>query len=163
MEGRVLEIQDNRALVLRSDEFEEWVGLSELVKELKEFEALMEIQDFDFRRVREKEARAKRKVSASSKGEQVWEVDLHFENLVDRIRGLTNGEILNIQINHCRFKIDQAMERKVDKLVIVHGVGQGVLRAEVHALLHSYNLKFYDASFAKYGRGATEVEIRQRP
>jgi len=46
--------------------------------------------------------------------------------------------------------------------VFIHGVGEGVLRTELEFLLGRYsNVTFYDAEYAKYGVGATEVYIYQ--
>ena len=40
-------------------------------------------------------------------------------------------------------------------------VGEGVLKSELQALLNKYPVKHYDASYKKYGLGATEVYIFQ--
>jgi len=46
--------------------------------------------------------------------------------------------------------------------VFIHGIGEGVLKAELEYLFRRYgNLKYYDADYQKYGRGATEVYIFQ--
>ncbi len=45
--------------------------------------------------------------------------------------------------------------------MFIHGVGEGVLRYELHRLLKEYEgqLKFYDADYQKYGIGATAVHL----
>jgi dsDNA-specific endonuclease/ATPase MutS2 len=91
----------------------------------------------------------------------VEEVDLHIENLLDNYRGLSNAEIINIQLNKFISKLDSAIRRKIDRIVFIHGVGEGVLKAEIRKILTSYSgIEFYDASYARYGFGATEVVIR---
>ena len=46
------------------------------------------------------------------------------------------------------------------KLIVIHGVGEGVLREEVRKMLQFYeNVRFHDADMRKYGVGATEVQI----
>ena len=40
-------------------------------------------------------------------------------------------------------------------------MGEGVLKSELQRLLHKYSVKFYDASYKKYGLGATEVYVFQ--
>lgn len=88
----------------------------------------------------------------------VREVDLHIHELTNSYRGMPNGEMLQIQLEHCRLAIESAIRQKEGRIVIIHGVGQGVLRAEVHQLLEGYaEIEFHDASFRRYGRGATEV------
>ena len=52
---------------------------------------------------------------------------------------------------------------RISKVVFIHGVGEGVLKSELHYLFSRYPVRFYDASFKKYGLGATEVYIYQNP
>lgn len=93
----------------------------------------------------------------------VWEVDLHIEELLDDYSHLSNGEIVDIQVKHARRVMEKARKNKVLKVVFIHGKGKGVLRSELHHLLLGYtNIEFYDASFKKYGGGATEVRLFQQ-
>lgn len=88
------------------------------------------------------------------------EVDLHIEELVDNHKGMSNFEIMTIQLRHLQEKVDQAISQHYRSVVVIHGVGTGKLRDEVHKVLATYKkLKFHDASYAKYGFGATEVEL----
>jgi len=59
-------------------------------------------------------------------------------------------------------QLDFAISKRIQKVVFIHGVGEGVLRTELEFLFNRYdNVKFYDADYKKYGRGATEVYIFQ--
>lgn len=88
------------------------------------------------------------------------EVDLHIEELLDDMRGLTNGEMLNLQLEHARKKLDEAVTRNCRKLILIHGVGNGRLKTEIRQMLDGYaGLEYYDASYARYGIGATEVKL----
>lgn len=88
------------------------------------------------------------------------EVDLHIEELLDDMRGLTNGEMLEIQLTHARKKLEEAVIRRCRKVVFIHGVGNGRLKTEIRKMLTGYTgLEFFDASLAKYGNGATEVRL----
>ena len=80
-----------------------------------------------------------------------------------RTRGLDNFTMLNIQLDTARHKITFAISKKIQRIVFIHGVGEGVLRYELHRLLKEYEgqLKFYDADYQKYGIGATEVYFFQ--
>lgn len=92
------------------------------------------------------------------------EVDLHIEKLVNSFRGMSNHEILNLQMETAKRQIEFASRKRIQKLVFIHGVGEGVLKAELDYLLGRYdNLKFYDADYQKYGVGATEVYFYQNP
>lgn len=90
------------------------------------------------------------------------EVDLHINQLVPKTRGLDNYEMLTIQLDTAKRQLDFAIAKRIQKVVFIHGVGEGVLRTELEYLFNRYeNLKFYDADYKKYGRGATEVYIFQ--
>ncbi|MEM0516729.1 MULTISPECIES: Smr/MutS family protein [Aequorivita] len=89
-------------------------------------------------------------------------VDLHINQLVPKTRGMDNYEMLTIQLDTAKRQLDFAISKRIQKVVFIHGVGEGVLRTELEYLLNRYeNLKFYDADYQKYGRGATEVYIFQ--
>jgi len=90
------------------------------------------------------------------------EVDLHIHQLIPKSRGLNNFEILTIQLDTAKRQLAFAISKKIQRIVFIHGVGEGVLRIELEFLLKRYdNLKFYDADYQKYGIGATEVYIYQ--
>ncbi len=94
---------------------------------------------------------------------KVYEVDLHIEELVDSKRGLTNTDIVQIQLAHFERKLEEAIKKKRPKIVFIHGVGQGVLKNEIRSILNRYsNLEYYDASYQRYGYGATEVKLWYR-
>lgn len=90
------------------------------------------------------------------------EVDLHIHQLVPKSKHLSNYEILTIQTDTAIRQLEFAISKRIQKVVFIHGVGDGVLRAELEFLFGRYdNIKFYDADYQKYGRGATEVYIFQ--
>ncbi len=89
-------------------------------------------------------------------------VDLHIHQLVPKSKGLSNYEMLNIQMDTAKRQLEFAISKRIQRLVFIHGVGEGVLRSELEFFLNRYeNIQFYDADFQKYGRGATEVYIFQ--
>ncbi|MGI6231445.1 MAG: DUF2027 domain-containing protein [Prevotella sp.] len=89
-------------------------------------------------------------------------VDLHAEQLLDTTAGMKPGEILNYQLKVFRETLDKYANKKGQKLIFIHGKGEGVLRqALVHELRYKYKSYTYqDASFQEYGYGATQVTIR---
>ena len=90
------------------------------------------------------------------------EVDLHIEKLTRSSRGMSNYDILNLQMETAKRQLEFAIGKRIQKIVFIHGVGEGVLKAELDFFLGRYdNLKFYDADYQKYGLGATEVYIFQ--
>lgn len=96
------------------------------------------------------------------KGEGPIVVDLHIHELVDNTAGLSNADMLNLQIDRFRAVMDENLRNHGRKIVFIHGKGEGVLR---QALLKELNHKYkghdvQDASFREYGFGATQVTIR---
>jgi len=85
----------------------------------------------------------------------ILKIDLHIEHLSVSYQYLDNFEIVQIQLNECHLRIEKALNSNYQKLIIVHGIGAGSLRAEVHKLLRNYNLRFYLSKDA----GATEVML----
>jgi len=90
------------------------------------------------------------------------EVDLHIHHLTKSNKGMSNYDMLNIQIETAKRQLEFAMRKRIQKVVFIHGVGEGVLKEELKYLFGRYdNVKYYDADYQKYGLGATEVYIFQ--
>jgi len=91
----------------------------------------------------------------------VREIDLHIHELIDDETGLTPGDILQIQLTHFKKELDKAIVDHIKKIVFIHGVGQGVLKMKIRAVLDRDYKKYQyqDASFAQYKFGATLVEL----
>ncbi|MGV3637348.1 MAG: Smr/MutS family protein, partial [Flavobacteriales bacterium] len=90
----------------------------------------------------------------------VAEVDLHLHELVDDETKLSQGEKLKYQLAYFERALEAAIRDGKRKLIVIHGVGEGVLREEVRRMLQYYDsVRFHDANMARYGSGATEVEI----
>lgn len=89
------------------------------------------------------------------------EVDLHIGELTDTMAGLDNAAMLQIQLDEVRRVMTANRQRIGQKIVFIHGKGEGVLRKAVLALLKKEYPKaeIQDASFQEYGFGATQVTI----
>jgi hypothetical protein len=90
----------------------------------------------------------------------IEEIDLHIEELLDDIRGLDNGQILEIQKARFITALEAGFAAKTKKMVFIHGVGNGRLKYEIRRLLDTQYVglvRYYDASFQEYGFGATMV------
>lgn len=96
-----------------------------------------------------------------SKRPDIIEVDLHINELVDSTAGLSNADMLNLQVDEFRKVMDANLKNKGQKIVFIHGKGEGVLRqALMKELNHRYKgHQVQDASFREYGFGATQVTI----
>ena len=124
------------------------------------------IYNVDMESVKREKAIVKRKPAPSQKPKErhapKFEVDLHIHKLTDSTKGMTNFDMLNLQLDTARRQLEFAIKKRIPKMVFIHGVGEGVLRQELETLLGRYNnLQFYDADYKTYGVGATEVRIFQ--
>ncbi len=100
------------------------------------------------------------KPHATNNPNSEMEIDLHIEELIDNFTGMSNFEIVQIQLNNFKNTLDKAINGHYRKLIVIHGVGNGRLKQEVRNILSTYkNVRFYDGSYAKYGFGATEILI----
>ncbi len=92
----------------------------------------------------------------------IIEIDLHIHELVDNNAGMSNADMLQLQMDKFHAIIDENKHKKGQKIVFIHGKGEGVLRNEILKQLKTrYKSYFYqDASFKEYGFGATMVVIR---
>ena len=92
----------------------------------------------------------------------VPEFDLHIEKLVKNPRGMSNFDILTIQTETAKKHLEFAIRNRIPKIVFIHGVGEGVLKAELDFMLKNFdNISFQDANYQKYGLGATEIYFKQ--
>ncbi len=105
----------------------------------------------------------KKSTVRSTKRNQIppLEVDLHIHHLTDSIKGLSNYDMLSLQIKTAKQQLEFAIRKRIPRVVFIHGVGEGVLKQELDYLFKKYAVDVYEASFLKYGQGATEVYIYQ--
>ncbi len=88
-----------------------------------------------------------------------YEVDLHIEKLTPEWKHLTNFEILTIQLNNFEKYLDLAIAHHQHNLIVIHGVGTGKLKDEIHQILTSKReiRSFINQYDPRYGYGATEI------
>ncbi|RFC55090.1 Smr/MutS family protein [Brumimicrobium aurantiacum] len=119
--------------------------------------------NFDINDVIEETVTYEEQLGDITKHKDSWEIDLHTHVLMDTERGMSNGQLLNHQLIEFKRFFRKAREKNIRKLVVIHGVGEGVLKAEIrHFLEGKEGLEFYDSDFRKYGKGATTVELHYR-
>lgn len=102
------------------------------------------------------------KEKKSKKEPPIPEFDLHIEKLVKNYKMMNNFDILSIQLETAKRHVEFALKNRIPKIVLIHGVGEGVLKSELEFLLGRFdNLIFQDANYQKYGVGATEIYFKQ--
>ena len=95
-------------------------------------------------------------------GNDIVVVDLHADALLETTAGMGSTDILNYQLNVFREKLKEYRRKKGQKIVFIHGKGEGILRnAIINELRYKYKQNnVQDASFQEYGYGATQVTIK---
>lgn len=155
--GRIIEIRAARITIECDDGFDYAYHPKELV--IKKEWGNMITEKHDALNSNENSSEA---LNSVEKGiSQVNEVDLHIHELIDSEAGMSNFDKLSLQLKTTKAKLEEAISKKQKKIVFIHGRGDGVLKTEVRNLLKNYPVTFHDASFTKYGQGATEVLIFQ--
>ena len=168
IEGEVVTVKNNEISIKTTDDFVMTFFVNELIKlqktsDLNDLFSSKSISEV----LKDKKEPVKRsftKEKKSKKEEFVMEVDLHIEKLVKSFSGMSNFDILNMQMDTVKHKLEFAIKNRLPKMVLIHGVGEGVLKSEIEFFLSRYdNVVFQEANFQKYGFGATEVYIKQNP
>ena len=91
------------------------------------------------------------------------EFDLHLEALrPDGREELSNTAILRLQLDAFEDALSRALATNMHEIVFIHGMGNGVLRKEIHRQLsRNKDIKFFeDARKEKFGFGATLVRLK---
>lgn len=91
-----------------------------------------------------------------------YEVDLHIEQLTSSRKGLSNDQIIKMQLDTLEHYLHLAIVHRQERMIVIHGLGKGKLREEVHAILKKTPEvgRFKNEWSGKYGFGATEVFFR---
>lgn len=114
--------------------------------------------------MKEKESGKRPRIQPITKKEKspVLEIDLHIDELLDDTNGLSSADILEYQLKKFREVMDENRKNREQKIVFIHGKGDGVLKnAILKELKTNYKTAYYqDASFREYGYGATMVTIK---
>jgi dsDNA-specific endonuclease/ATPase MutS2 len=162
LQGNVISIKKNTIVVETSDGFEIEAQVGELV--LLPGKESFKVDWNELQRTKQNELKSKKPISPNrndkKKKQPPLEVDLHIHELVTYTKNLSNFDMLNIQLDTAKRQIKFAKEKRIKRVVLIHGVGQGVLKAELETLLRrDEEVDFYDADYKVYGLGATEVYI----
>jgi len=90
------------------------------------------------------------------------EVDLHIEKLDADWNSLTPMQIMHKQTTTFEKKLDQAIACGMDEITFIHGVGNNVLKNELHKRLSKdKRIDFFkDAKKERFGYGATLVKLK---
>ncbi len=87
------------------------------------------------------------------------EIDLHAEKLTEKSGSLDPFEILTLQLQTFEKYFDLAIAHHLSSMIVIHGVGTGKLRDEIHEILRTKRQvkSFVNRYDPRYGYGATEI------
>ena len=157
LKGKIISINsDHRATVLTEDGFEMDISFKDIVK-IENSELVIKSYGENFP-VKDVDSKVEKKISKKIKNKDdrsILKIDLHKESL-NLDDNLSSHDILLHQIEECNKAINTALSSNIFKqLEIVHGIGNGRLKEEVHSILNDYNLRYYLTN----NGGCTEVFI----
>ncbi len=162
--GTVKSVSPNLVVVVDENGFEQKCRLNEIAPvhgenyQLNDLDIVAINADESFATIRHEVKQSE--LTGRRKPIEMWEIDLHIESITDSHAGLSNGEIVQKQLQELRGFFQRAKSKRIRKLVIIHGVGQGVLKEEVRSFLDKQDsISYYDSDFREYGKGATSVEL----
>jgi len=164
IKGIVSDLDDNSVTVDTEDGFPMIYNASELVlikTEQADFSKYIDIKHDALIEKESSSIKKRSKKSLKSGTAPPLEVDLHIHQLTKSSRGMTNHDMLTLQVDTAKRQIEFAIRKRIQRVVFIHGVGEGVLRNELDYLFGRYNVEVRPASFQKYGMGATEIYIFQ--
>jgi len=90
------------------------------------------------------------------------EVDLHTEKLIPDTNGMSAAEMLRFQLETFEKQLDLAIANNKTDITFIHGLGNGILKQELHKRLgkNPQVAFFSDAQKEKFGYGATLVSLK---
>jgi Mismatch repair ATPase (MutS family) len=87
------------------------------------------------------------------------ELDLHIEKLTPDWESMDNFEIISLQLKTFEKYFELAMAHHLPWMIVIHGLGSGRLRDEIHEILRLRKgvKRFVNQYHPAYGYGATEI------
>ena len=159
-EGEIIEIiGDFKAIVLNSSGFKVPVLLKDLIlfeEFMEELESWFDEEDFEksiLNNKKEMFANKEKNVKAKlfnlkqrSKRLGSKEIDLHINLLIDDYSNLSNAEMIEIQIREFEAELNKVLNTNTEELIVIHGIGTGILKENIHKILNEYKLRYYLSS-----------------
>lgn len=131
-------------------------------KDIERTELVVSAEDIKNAMLSKEESRPKKQRLEKRLKSEIIEVDLHADEILESTAGLSNADILEYQLKIFRETMLEYKRSKGQRIVFIHGKGEGVLKNAVRTeLMKNYkHVDHQDASFQEYGFGATMVTIR---
>jgi ABC-type sugar transport system ATPase subunit len=145
-QGIVTAFKGQRAIVDIEGGFEEEFLISKLIK--------IELLNYEMEMNEEKHQDSYVEI----RPEKTTEIDLHIESLFVHWKKIPSEEYLHRQINAMKEELYLARKNKLDKLIVIHGKGKGILKNAIIDILNSErNLSYQAMTKDKYKDAAIEI------
>ena len=133
-------ISERKIKITNSQGFDEIILSSEIIVIDKKFNKVSSYGDIPVFEIHKNSSEfSKEKIKKASK----FKIDLHIEHLVKDFSQYSNDELIKIQVNFCEKQINKILKSNKEEFIIVHGIGMGVLKKEIHKLLNELSLRYY--------------------
>lgn len=131
-------------------------------KDVERTELVVSAEEIKNALLSKEESRPKKQRLEKKVKSEIIEVDLHADEILESTAGLSNADILEYQLKIFRETMLEYKKSKGQRIVFIHGKGEGVLKNAVRTeLMKNYkHVDHQDASFQEYGFGATMVTIK---
>lgn len=161
--GVIKEIIKDNALIVDDNGFEWEYKLTEIVLRAPEDSYALD-DSLVLEKIKVDTVSIDIKITKKRYQDEVWEIDLHIEELVDSHTHMSNTEIVQKQLSVLKSFLDKAQKNGIKRCVVIHGKGKGVLKEEIRNYCYKLKqdndvrLEFVDADYSNYGMGgATEI------
>ncbi len=162
LEGLVTALSGDQIEIETPEGLRVWLPAAELIS-VGEMPQISNYRAYQEKQMKEETGSGRRltRSKKGNKGDRILTVDLHLERLPPHIQKSDRMHILDYQLDWTRRQIEFARAKGVPRVIIIHGVGEGVLKEEVLTLLRRMgNIDYADAPYHQYGFGATEALLR---
>ena len=72
--------------------------------------------------------------------------DLVCKKLIDDYSNFSNAEMIEIQIRKFEAELNKVLNTNTEELIVIHGIGTGILKENIHKILNEYKLRYYLSS-----------------
>lgn len=152
-------ISSQQLLIEDEDGFQYEVGKQEVMPLAIQDWKLDEIKVNSFSQevTEEKKSKYLKRVWKVNNG--IAQVDLHFHELTEH--GEQVGDAQLFQIKVFKEALAHAQKSRARELIVIHGVGEGVLRQSLQRVLQeTTTFEFMDGDYRKYGFGALRIFLK---
>ena len=85
--------------------------------------------------VKKEKSTSHKPIKQKNSGNHASEIDLHIQKILPNSQDLDNSQIIQVQLQTCISFVQRSIRQHKKEIVIIHGIGKGILRNEIHKIL----------------------------